>query len=195
MGQQGSLQNETTAQRRALSENGKTLEHRLYRCDKCTHVTKRKFNLQRHLIMMHGSTRDQKCSICGKGYKSGNYLAIHMRKHSDQFKYICPVCSEGFFKKSHLKKHVVCHMTTNVYKCKHCDEQFSCYRDLRKHIKSKHKDLDLVYTCLVCANAFASDDDLKSHIQSDHQMACTVCGKTYNYHSSLLYHTWSAHGF
>ncbi|XP_046661889.1 zinc finger Y-chromosomal protein-like [Homalodisca vitripennis] len=79
-----------------------------YYCHKCTFKTLRLYSLQRHILGVHDSGKDQlktlpnpfKCSICGVQFQYSTSLKRHEKKThkigdvpSRQIKIKCPVCS------------------------------------------------------------------------------------------------------
>ncbi|RZC32629.1 hypothetical protein BDFB_000495 [Asbolus verrucosus] len=58
------------------------------------------------------------CEICGKCFKSKNFLRSHRKTHTEQKTYICEMCGKGFPLRQRLKEHTRVHTKERPYVCK-----------------------------------------------------------------------------
>ncbi|ELT89996.1 hypothetical protein CAPTEDRAFT_37481, partial [Capitella teleta] len=135
------------------------------------------------------------CSICGKKFRSGTSLRIHMRFHTEGHKqcedcgqlfqtrcameyhqsqrhdpkrprnFVCELCGKGFRLSSILQQHIRLHCKEKRFNCAECD--FTTHYDgcLRLHMKHKHDPNRVKVECPQCGTLLASNSELKLHLQ------------------------------
>ena len=77
------------------------------KCDKCPRVFDRSQDLNRHIAMVHESTRQHVCEKCGKCYSMRNKLMTHMKiVHEGTTRVTCEKCGKMFNQAAALQKHI-----------------------------------------------------------------------------------------
>ena len=153
----------------------------LHHCHMCIYSTKRKYDLKKHILRMHGSERRVTkeipmekhmflCDSCGKAFSTRNGLIIHIKdKHTLSFRYICSVCGAGFNRMWNYTAHISKHSKVKLEKCDDCGKSFNYKQGLQRHRRVYHpKDGNGVVNCeyIICGRDFSSKDTLKEHVNT-----------------------------
>lgn len=130
------------------------------------------------------------CTICGKGFTTAKYLAIHVRTHTDR-KWNCKHCPEVFDSKQELTGHskTHAHETEKPFLCSECGLRFVRNDYLIIHMR-RHKG-EKPYKCKYCSKGFPRATDLNVHERyhtGEKTHLCTVCGKGFQRAYNLLVH-------
>ena len=176
----------------------------LHQCHMCKYNTKRKYDLKKHILRMHGSERratkeirmeKHLCDICGKAFSTRSGIRIHTKdKHTLSFRFICSVCGAGFNRLWDYTAHVSKHNKVKLEKCDDCGKSFRHKQTLHEHRKKYHPhDRSEVVNCecVICGRGFSSQDALREHVKSAHldrRYECSCCGKVFACQSSFKYH-------
>ena len=138
-------------------------------CRYCHKVFSRKANRIEHEQSMHRGIKTHVCAQCGEAFRSKFVLSGHVRKqHGERLE--CARCGKKYVWKRNLQEHMLTCKTINgerVYRCDNCDATYKAVRNLSRHQNIKHK--------------------------THSEVLCTVCGKRYNYNSSLKRHMARSH--
>ncbi|OMJ93000.1 hypothetical protein SteCoe_4079 [Stentor coeruleus] len=71
----------------------------------CSKEYKVKFNLRRHVQMIHIKMTFHRCRVCAKSFSSRQVLKEHFYRHSKVKPYYCAKCGKRFRQYSHLSSH------------------------------------------------------------------------------------------
>ena len=157
------------------------------------------------------------CNTCGKGFKTKQYLSVHIRTHSGDKPYSCDSCDKCFTQSNSLKKHRRIHTRDQPYPCNLCGKKFTMQWNLQLHYRihtgekphscgicdksfSQHNSLmghlrihtgDQPYKCETCGKHFTQSSNFSVHIRThtgDQSYKCEICGKRFSQHSRLMGH-------
>lgn len=170
-----------------------------FTCHMCNEKLSSKVALNNHISQTH-STKNFVCPLCGKTFKTKQFLLGHsLRKHKigDQ-KFPCPVCSKVFLIPKDLRRHMQSHNPEGTHTCLLCHKKFKAYANLQSHMKIHSKNKP--YDCMICLFPSASLDELRSHFLLEHDIQvgesfvehwnrkCLVCGQMFFRRSTLATH-------
>jgi len=99
---------------------------------------RRKWCLDQHMFT-HQPDKKFYCDLCGKTFRSANYLACHVKACSGVKEEECAFCGQHFTKKSVRINHERLHTGEAPYQCRICNERFRTHTDYCIHGKSAHK--------------------------------------------------------
>lgn len=78
---------------------------RPFSCEWCGKGFTKKFDLKRHVSLVHNQTKNFLCKICKKQFACEIYLRHHMMKHTLQWSHVCQICKKGFCRGFMLRRH------------------------------------------------------------------------------------------
>lgn len=149
-------------------------------CKVCLKKCYSQWELKKHTEISH--VRALNCELCEKTFKSVEGLRRHnLSVHVMSFKYECKICSKGFHQENQLELHFnSCHLNFRFH-CKAfgCFNSFANKKLLCDHKKKFHPEL-------TPQKPYTPREKSRSDIK---QYSCAKCGKTYQWASSLSYHS------
>jgi hypothetical protein len=98
------------------------------------------FDINNHVIAVHGGSKDFPCNLCDKYYAVNHQLQSHIKKFHNRIK---------------------------DFQCDRCDKAFARKSDLKNHIHTVH-DKFRDFTCDLCPNVYASKSKLSRHVAKHH---------------------------
>merc|ERR1719369_1589775 len=109
--------------------------------------------------------RKHVCKVCGKGFKTKQYLKIHNNVHTGE-KIVCDVegCTASFSQRSGMNLHKrVKHMGVQ-HECPECGKMFGWKGAMTRHYKTHEDQRD--FKCPTCGVEFTQKGDLEKHIKT-----------------------------
>ncbi|KAJ7997397.1 hypothetical protein DPEC_G00228560 [Dallia pectoralis] len=145
------------------------------------------------------NTRQRKCPVCSKSFKTNSHLRSHQLIHTGEKPYKCDVCSQCFKRPCSLKVHQRLH-DEKPYTCPVCSKTFNTVNSYKVHERTHTGEKP--FKCTVCVKSFTSSSLLKVHQiyhtefqQHHHQVhtkekpdSCKVCGESFMSIVSLAEH-------
>mmetsp|Transcript_9 Transcript_9/g.28 ORF Transcript_9/g.28 Transcript_9/m.28 type:complete len:452 (+) Transcript_9:42-1397(+) len=112
-------------------------------CHICGAKFSRKYEVRRHISMVHEAVKNHKCDICGRAFALKQHLNSHIdgvhRKRRDFF---CETCGMAFATEAKVSRHYRCvHLRERQYQCTYCESSYFQHSDLVRHVKKKHADV------------------------------------------------------
>ena len=139
-------------------------------------------------ITVEVSTKLFECGICAKQYQSKGALKRHLRRHTDENKFVCNQCDKAFDFKYLLSRHEKVHDSGAMkerHMCEVCGKSFCSTGALSDHKKFKH--LNEGFLCTTCDKIFKNPYHLRRHIGT-HQNDKKVCKNCGGYFRQLKNH-------
>ena len=103
---------------------------RVYNCEKCGKTYKRKDSFDKHIKLIHESSRSHPCQSCNKIFQSKSALNVHIKRVHE--------APDGIIVRLN---------------CEKCDKTFIEKRSLEDHIKSIHEGIRSD-PCQICGKDF-----------------------------------------
>ncbi|XP_028132122.2 gastrula zinc finger protein XlCGF26.1 [Diabrotica virgifera virgifera] len=138
------------------------------------------------------------CDQCGAAFLYKNYLADHLRVHSEERRYTCHICQKKFKHRYTYAVHKRSHEITRNFVCETCGASFKTEGTMRTHIHIKHSDIRN-YSCPSCNLCFNLKSTLDKHFMRKHtpdrkkSFVCSKCGAAYLNNSTLKRHVAEKH--
>ncbi|XP_072401479.1 uncharacterized protein [Diabrotica undecimpunctata] len=138
------------------------------------------------------------CDQCGAAFLYKNYLADHLRIHSEERRYTCRICQKKFKHRYTYGVHKRSHEITRNFVCETCGASFKTKGTLRTHIRIKHSDVRN-YSCPSCNLCFNLKSTLDKHFMRKHtpdrkkSFVCSKCGAAYLNKNTLTRHVAEKH--
>ena len=82
----------------------------LYCCMACPKTYTCKFNLRRHVEVVHFGIKHFECPTCTRKFTSKQNLKDHLNYHTGSTPFTCPVCGDSFKRGSQLSLHKRTHL-------------------------------------------------------------------------------------
>ena len=123
-----------------LREHG-NVEYASISCDFCGKAFNATYQLRRHVMINHESTRQFICDICPKAFKQKPHLAAHRLIHTGEKSFHCKMdgCGKSFTKDWSLVQHERIHTGEKPYSCQPCGVAFVQMNSLTVHMNTHHK--------------------------------------------------------
>uniref|UniRef100_A0A8C4N7T1 C2H2-type domain-containing protein n=1 Tax=Eptatretus burgeri TaxID=7764 RepID=A0A8C4N7T1_EPTBU len=167
-------------------------------CERCGKYFANQYKLSTHRCVLVGE-KPYKCQICNKSFGTTSNLARHRRVHTGEKPYKCPYCDKCFTQQTTLTDHKHVHTGEKPYKCEECGKAFAFKAYLFCHRQNHAK---LKYECVDCGKRYAQKVGLTRHKHthigktrpSPKTYDCEVCGRSFFWPTSLIYHSRSHTG-
>lgn len=177
-------------------------------CDSCPFVSKRKKNVERHILAVHMKSFKFNCPLseCDRQYTTQAALKLHcVRDHDESSPFECEKCKQKFSCESLLKIHkqrLTCRprKNKNVEKkfiekshvCPHCDFRTAHQFSLTQHVNLIHLNIRKTWKCSHCENTeFSNRISLNQHMFNFHNLShirCPECDQAFSNEAQLKLH-------
>ena len=135
------------------------------------------------------------CDKCPKSFGSKNSLKNHINQvHIRDFN--CNFCDETFptnYQRNRHKESI--HQESEKQKCNKCGKEFKSLFYLKNHLTKVH--IERKFQCSICCKTFGFHSRLLIHFDSVHENSrkyrCNQCGKTFNSNGNLKNHNELVH--
>lgn len=177
-------------------------------CDSCAFISKRKKNVERHILAVHMKSFKFICYVneCKRQYTTQAALKLHcVRDHDESSAFECEKCNQKFSCESLLKIHsqrLTCRPRKNKnvekkvieknFECPHCDFKTAHQFSLTQHVNLIHLNIRKTWKCSHCENTeFFNRISLNHHMFNFHNMShirCPDCDQAFSSEAQLLAH-------
>lgn len=145
------------------------------KCKLCVKYFKTIMGREKHMVNMHSSSDDFKCTICTVKCVNDRVLQTHLAAHAEGIAkpYQCRVCGVEFTRRYHLKRHEM-HTScgpdqpkVEPISCNVCGKLFKRVDNLKEHLRahmgepSRKRD----FQCTFCDRAFIGPSLLNIHLR------------------------------
>ena len=117
-----------------VHEIAKSLEEGDIACDICNAIYKTQAGMDNHIAQIHGN---YECVDCKKSFTNKYNMRRHIELIHEEKKppaYCCPICAAKFMNKQGMKKHILStHEGVKPFECDVCHSRFSQGHGLKKH--------------------------------------------------------------
>ncbi|KAG0431328.1 hypothetical protein HPB47_021886 [Ixodes persulcatus] len=145
---------------------------KVYRCQKCPHVTFSLYRSKAHAIT-HTGVMPFPCSQCDKSFVVLDMLKRHvLLKHDKGKQRPCPHCGRHFISESFYQCHLRLHEMNGGFACDQCGQLFESKAYLERH-QHQHKVQEESCTCDLCGKTFKTDRARTNHVHHMHPEAAT----------------------
>ena len=167
-------------------------ENQLVKCKDCDKYYPPKYLEQRHYLV-HQESRNFKCEVCEKSFKTLEYLKFHARIHGpddERYTHCCEVCGRKFTQKANLESHMRIHTGDRPFKCEFCPKSFSQKGNLDEHRRTHTGEKP--YVCDICGSRHTRKGELLLHVRCIHTherpFQCAYCPKNFQRRDLLRKH-------
>lgn len=115
-------------------------EENKYSCPMCETTSKRKYDIEVHILCVHKGKRRFQCSMCPRAFLRRNHLNDHVRgAHEACAENTCATCGKPFGAPSKLKRHVLTvHENVRNHRCVHCGKAYKHKTAMMNHELKEH---------------------------------------------------------
>ena len=135
------------------------------------------------------ATANFDCTECGKHFKTGSNMRVHMRVHTGEKPFNCQYCDKGFTQRDTMVCHERVHTGEKPFQCPHCSLAFMHQSTLRGHIRVHTGDKP--YKCSICGRKFVKGTHLSDHMRlhtGEKPYKCGVCNRCFTQKCHLTKH-------
>ena len=159
-------------------------------------------NIPGNDIVIKSNGKTNGCLVCGKTFKSSNYLLLHNKIHQNVKDIQCPECPMKFSRKWALTCHLRIHTNECPYQCDKCDNKFKYQNSLIGHKEREHGEqiskCKPVLKCDYCVYETKNISYLKVHKRThtgEKPFTCPVCFEKFSRCFTLKTHCKLKHGY
>ena len=106
-----------------------------------------------------------------RGEAWANWMTQQMDNTVDQSGYMCDICGKSYKTKDYLQRHEKSHDSTLIM-CKKCTQYFPSQEHYEIHVEMKHGQMERKHICAMCGKGFNRAQYLQRHIlQHEKRMA------------------------
>lgn len=156
----------TNSSKKTMHIRGVHLKQFPRTCPICPERFNSNYQRTKHLRVVHNQSSGLfKCETCGREYDLKYQLRVHIRSvHLQERNQECGICNSRFFSKYCLSRHMVIHTGEKNFKCDICGKAYARRKNLKEHKKSH----DIGHACSVCGREFNNHVSLVTHINNTH---------------------------
>jgi uncharacterized Zn-finger protein len=177
-----------------LATNSMETELKEFFCDLCKFSSKRKKNVERHILGVHMKSYKFTCSFngCEHQYTTNSALKLHSVRDHDESSpftfYKCEKCDQKFSCESLFKIHqnrLTCRprnrklnerkIFEKTLKCSYCDFKTAHKFSLTQHVKLIHLNIRKKVHCIHCQNEYSNRTSLNQHLFNFHNLSHIKC--------------------
>ena len=157
--------------RNIRNSSGIAIDHKSgqYKCNKCSFVSKTRYDVQKHATKEHGIKIQFSCNYCDQKYMDKTALKVHMDSvKGEGGKYRCNICEFKACKGYGLFKHKESEHKIGIKagsKCKLCGKSRRKMSEHMMTVHQKHRN----YKCNYCEKTFDISRNLKQHMEKLHK--------------------------
>ena len=144
-------------------ENNGGKPRKIFPCDQCEYIAKRKHQLKEHKEARHDGVI-YPCDLCPYTSKSKKYTIQHRNSVHLGIQYACDQCDKVFAQAVQLKNHTKSIHDSKKFACGQCGAAFGILSSLKRHENTAHN-LNAFY-CTQCDYVTGRKDQLRDHIKS-----------------------------
>jgi len=175
-----------------LHQFGMTKKLKPFKCKLCKHCFSRKYNLERHIQMMHKEKTLPMEDLHDQTQNKNNLKLNQLSRHENLKPFKCQLCKQTFSQKCNLKTHI--HRVHNEAEGpmeEIEDDKAQNKNNLNLHQSNLHKNLK-PFECQICQKSFSTKNHLKRHRQEVHEKLkphkCPKCKKCFTRKDDMRVH-------
>ncbi|KAK3716585.1 hypothetical protein RRG08_039380 [Elysia crispata] len=166
-------------------------EGRHFKCSYCFTTWTNKIELQNHISRNHGDSLPYVCSLCGKGYRTAQGLALHIHVHEGR-SFPCPLCANGY-ERDQPQEYYARTLKYNEDPRKSVGASFSTPSDKTRAIWQPGKikvqpSSDLAFSSTLLETSPPSLDQNVVVESQFKQHLCRICGRSFVTRGGLSHH-------
>ena len=170
-------------------------EIKVYKCEKCDHITKDSHSNRRHQLYKHGK-RQFLCDQCDKKFFTKTNLQSHVETFHENTTKDCEQCDFKGKTLQRLKFHIKKRHTVETILCTECPFKTSYNHVLVDHIEKKHTERKDWPKCSECNYTMWNKAAVSNHFRKVHKglrIECKICQKIFTERGNMIAHMKQIH--